>query len=918
VGVKGIYFLFRDRLEEIMADATQTLTGILAEAAREAPDQVAILLRRMDTVSEYTYGQLYRHSLAVAGWLRAQGVAKGDRVGILLENRPEWPMSYFGTVLAGAVAVPLDPVSRWDQVQYALEQTRTRIIFTFPQALLSQLQQLPFLEKIVVVGEIGEPDLNLTTFAEVLQSPDSAAGLPAARPGDPDEIASIIYTSGTTGPPKGVMLTHRNFCANCRGIVQLNAIRPADNFLAILPLHHAFPFTATLLMPLISRARITYLDTLEPEAILRCIKEQQVTILVLTPQVLQHFYQGMARQLRLIPWPLRPLLLAYLHFSWRVSQSLRVNPARPLLKKFHRALGEQFRFFVSGGAKLPEALAENLARLGFTVLEGYGLTETAPVVTINPPEAPRLGSAGLPLAGVEVRILHPDAAGVGEVLVRGDNVMSGYFQNEAATKEVIKDGWFHSGDLGYLDRDGYLFLQGRIKEIIVLASGKNVSAEEVGRHYLQAPSIKEIFVTADAAAEKLAAVVVPDLDFFRKNREKDIYDKVKWDLELLSQGLEPYKRIRDFVLINEELPKTRLGKVKIHEAQRLYQERAGRQYVAKRLATEEGLSPVGETVVSVLARQIDDSRIALDDHLELDLGLDSLGLVELLAALERRFNLKIRDEEFTGIFTVRELIGFIEAKHPEAAPEPEAEVAAWGSILRTDPPSALLRHLGLEGGFAARMFTQGLAAVMSPLFKWWFDLKVYGREQLRDQGVIFCPNHASFLDGFIFAYAVPGPLRYRLFSLGYRLYFDVPVIRNLLKLIRVIPVDSASNVVAALQVSSYILRHGRVLSVFPEGSRSPSGEVGRFKKGVAILAKELEVKLVPVYIQGSYAAWPPGAILPRPRPIRVSFGGQHSWQELKARGLEIDPNASDYDAIRLGLRQEVLKLKEALEGKPVS
>ena len=215
------------------------------------------------------------------------------------------------------------------------------------------------------------------------------------------------------------------------------------------------------------------------------------------------------------------------------------------------------------------------------------------------------------------------------------------------------------------------------------------------------------------------------------------------------------------------------------------------------------------------------------------------------------------------------------------------------------------------------MFTQGLAAVMGPLFKWWFDLKVYGRERLAGHGYILCPNHTSFMDGFLLVYAVPGPLRHRLFSQGYRAYFDAPVVRHLLKLIRVIPVDSAGNVVAALQVSSYILRHGRILGIFPEGSRSPSGELGKFKRGVAILARELGVPLVPVYIQGSYEAWPPGVILPRPRPIRVIFGGQHSWQELKARGLEIDPNASDYDAIRVGLRQEVLRLKEALEGKQV-
>ena len=648
-----------------MDNPTQTLTAKLAEVAHDAAHRTALIYREGDAVQEYTYGQLYRHSLAVARWLRDQGVEKGDRVAILLENMPQWPMSYFGTLLAGAVAVPLDPVSHWDHVRYALEQTRAKIIFTFPQGLLPQLQESPFLEKIVVAGETGETGGKLINFAAIPAASASEAGLPPAHP---DDLASILYTSGTTGPPKGVMLTHKNFIANYRGIAQLNAVRPGDNMLAILPLHHALPFTGTLLLPLFSRAKITYLDTLKAEAILRCIKEQQVTILVLTPQVLQHFYQGMQRQLAGIPWPLRPLLLAYLKFSRRVSQVLGVNPAGPLHRKFRGALGEQFRFFVSGGAKLPETLAEDLARLGFTVLEGYGLTETAPVVTFNPPTAPRLGSAGQPLAGVEVRILDPGADGVGEVLIRGDSVMAGYFQNEAATREVIQDGWFHSGDLGYLDGDGYLFLRGRIKDIIVLASGKNVSAEEVGRHYLQAPAIKEIFVTTDRGAEKLAAVVVPDLDFFRKAGETDIYAKVKWDLEFLSQSLEPYKRVRDFVLVNDELPKTRLGKVKMQEAQRIYQEKAGKQYQPKKPALEAGLSPVGQTVVAVLARQLENSRISLDDHLELDLGLDSLGLVELLAALESRFNLKIGDGEFIGIFTVRDLIGFYRSKTSRGGP----------------------------------------------------------------------------------------------------------------------------------------------------------------------------------------------------------------------------------------------------------
>ena len=892
-----------------MDDSAHTLTGQLTRVAQEAPDQTAILFRQGEEVREYTFGRLYRDSLAAARWLKAQGLKKGDRGVILLENRPEWCVCYFGLLLAGGVAVPVDPVSRWEFLDHVLQETRARVVFTFPQAPLGQLRESAFPEKIVVIGEGWEAGEKTVGFSEALETQANRKPLPTAHP---DDLASIIYTSGTTGVPKGVMLTHPNFLANFQGITRLNALGPGDNFLSILPLSHAFPFTATLLTPLFLKLRITYLDTLKPDAILKCLKEQQVTILPVTPQVLQLFYNGMQRQMEKIPWPARPLLLGFLTISWKISQYLGVNSAQPLLNRFRSAMGERFRFFVSGGAKLPEALAAGCARFGFTVLEGYGLTETAPVVTFNPPEAVRLGSGGRPLAGVEVRILNPDARGVGEVLIRGGNVMAGYYQNQAATLEVLKDGWFHSGDLGYLDQDGYLYLQGRIKEIIVLSSGKNVSAEEVAQHYLQAPSIKEIFVTADARAEKLAAVIVPDLDFFRKIGETDIHGKVKWDLEVWSQSLESFKRVRDFVLINEELPKTRLGKVKIHEAQGLYQERAGKKYEKKKLAVDEELTPVGEAVVEVLARQLGDARISLEDHLELDLGLDSLGLVQLLSALENRCNLQIRDEEFIGIFTVKELIGFIEERKPELAGEVEVEPEAWAEILGTDPPPELRRRLGLEGGLAARMATRGLSSILGLWFRKTFDLQVIGAERLRGQGYVICPNHASFLDGFLMAYAVPSRLRTCLFSLGYSRYFDLPVVRTLSKLIRVIPIDSSRNVVAAMQAASYLLRNGRLLCVFPEGSRSPTGEVGRFKKGAAILAKELAVKLVPVYIEGSYEAWPTGATLPRSHPIRIIFGREHSWEELQARGLEIDPEAGDYEAVSLGLRAEVLKLKVEL------
>jgi long-chain acyl-CoA synthetase len=887
-----------------------TLTEKFLEITQVAPGKVAILYRVGDAVQEFTYGEICQAALKVAHWLRQGGIRKGDRVALFLENRPEWCLSYFGLLLAGAVAVPLDAQYQAEQLTYILNQTQARVIFTSGQAPLPELHDISSLEKIVLVGEERPSGKKEVGWGEVLDAAITAGPLPQAAPAD---LASIIYTSGTTGPPKGVMLTHRNFCANFSGIAGYGYITPEDNFLSVLPLPHSFPFMATLVAPLFSQARITYLDTLKAGPILRCIKEQQVTILALTPQVLQHFYNGISQRLEQMPLGLGGLLNLVLALSYGVSRYLGFNPARPLLAKFKAALGQQFRFFISGGAKLPEDLARNFFKLGFVVLEGYGLTETSPVVSINPPEAPKLGSVGRPLPGVEVQILEPDAQGVGEILIKGDNVMPGYYRDEAASREVLRDGWLHSGDLGYLDTDGYIFLQGRLKDIIVLSSGKNVSAEEVSQHYLQAPAIKEIFVMADPQEEKLVALVVPDLDYFLGTGEADLQGRLKWFLDLYSRKLEPYKRVRDFVLLRQELPKTRLGKVKIGEARELYQQRWDKRFQEKIPVPVKDLSPLGKQVIDLLVKKTGSDKIALEDHLGLDLGLDSLALVELVAALEQRFNIAIKDEEFSRFFTVAELIHYLEEKQPGRAPAPEEKEPSWSDLLQAEPPPPLLQRIDLAPGFLARLFTLGFSLFFGLLFKLIFHLKVSGKENLARQNYLICPNHASFLDGFLIFGAAPLSLRYQLFFLGDSIYFELPVIRDLVKLIRVIPIDSARHLVEAMQASAYVLKKGKMLCLFPEGARTISGEIREIKKGVAVLARELGVRVVPAYIRGSFQAWGPGEPFPKPYPIQIKFGQARSFAELAEQGRQLNPTAKDDAAFTLGLRAELQRLQQEME-----
>jgi len=881
-----------------------TLTEAFAAAVKKHAGQVAVVSLEDGRRREYTYEQLHQGAVHLARWLRQQGVGPGGHVGLALENRPEWIMAYFGILLAGAVAVPLDVQASREILAHSLGQTRAVALFASPRLPFDALTGLEHLQQIIVVGG-APPGPGLLDFTDVMSAPVPEVPLPDAAPGD---LASIIYTSGTTGLPKGVMLTHANFMANYRSIEALGAVTPADNFLSVLPLYHAFPFMATLILPLFLGARITYIDTLKAEPILRCLKDEDVTILAVTPQVLQHFLRGLHSRLAHLPLGVGRLLELFLDLSWRVAQRRGYNPARFLQQRLRHALGHRFRYFISGGAKLPDDVALGFAKLGFTIMEGYGLTETAPVVSFNPLDAPKMGSVGKPLQGIRVAIDRPEARGVGEILIAGDNVMAGYYLNEAATREVIADGWFRSGDLGCLDEEGYLFIQGRLKDIIVLASGKNVSVEEVNSHYLQAPAIKEFYVLPNARNEKLVAVVVPDFDYFRQAGETDVQARVKWYLEFYSQQLESYKRVKDFVLTNQELPKTRLGKVKRYEVERIYQARSGQAARPKTSALEENLSPVGVAVVELLLDHTGLPVIALDDHLELDLGLDSLALVELVAALEQHFGVAIREEAAAGVFTVGELIRLMETLSPgPAAARPRQ---SWAEILATPPPDPVFKRIGLTAGFPSRMFTMGLCLLFDTLFGLGFRLRVAGREHLPEGGGLICSNHASFMDGFLIFSAVPWPLRPRLFFLGTTFYFELPLIRDLGRLLRVIPVDSARHLVAAMQAAAYVLRRDKFLCVFPEGARTVTGDLKEIKPGVAILARELGVRLIPAYIHGSHAAWPPGQPFPRPHPITIAFGPSRPWQELADRGRALKPDAKDYEAVTLGLRQEILSLAQ--------
>ncbi|MBI3086111.1 MAG: AMP-binding protein, partial [candidate division NC10 bacterium] len=546
-----------------------------AVAARQ-PDRLALQIKEATGYRRLTYGEVARQARTLAEALGRAGAMPGDRVALVSENRPEWTVAYFAVAAAGATAVPLDVQLSDAEVANVLRHAGCRMAI----ASGKQAPRLLGVDaggaaplRVVDLDAEGSGD-RVLAFRAILR--EAGASAPPSLPSVQDDaLASILYTSGTTGTPKGVMLSHSNFLANARSILDFGLVNAEDNLLALLPLHHAFPFMVQLIL-LYSGAHLTFLASLKAPDLLACMQETGVTLLVGVPQLFYMLHKGIFDEIGRRPLPLRFLMQWLLRLSGAL-RPLGINLGRIVFAPVHRKFGGRIHFMASGGARLDPVIARDFLALGFTMTEGYGLTETAPVVCFNPLGRVRPGSVGIPLPGVEVKIVNPDVEGVGEIAIRGPNVMQGYYQNSAATAEVMRDGWFLSGDLGVLSADGYLTITGRAKEVIVLSSGKNIYPEEVEEQYLKSPYIEEICLIpqasdrAGAAVEGLLALVLPDLDYFRAQGMTNVFETIRWDMENVGRELPPYKRPTGLVIVKEGFPRTRLGKIQRHLVQQQFQ-----------------------------------------------------------------------------------------------------------------------------------------------------------------------------------------------------------------------------------------------------------------------------------------------------------------------------------------------------------
>ncbi len=851
------------------------------------PDVVAVEIQRHEgPLEQLTYAQLRRAAESVGSWVAGQR-ERGSRCAILAANGPRWIAAYLGSIAAGMVAVPLDTAFNTQQVAKLLRASGAYLLFVDAKHLaVARDATANTATDLVLLDSPGSQVAAQCSVDEILKL-GSAGFAPADVAGD--ETAAILYTSGTTSDPKGVMLTHDNFHAEMDGVFRLLDITPRDAILGVLPLFHALAQMANLLLPLAGGARVVFLESLNTAELLRALRERDITLFCCVPQFFYLIHERIHKEIG-ARGRLAEAVFGWMRQLSRVFRGFGVNVGKLLFRPVHAMLGPKMRYLISGGSRLDPGIARDFYALGFELLQGYGLTETTGGAVGTPPNDNCIGSIGKPLHGMELRLRDAkppvDSAGpaVGEILLRGPLVMKGYYGRPEATAEVIRDGWLHTGDLGYVDAHGNVFITGREKEVIVLSNGKNIYPEELEAHYQRSPFIKEICVLGlqdapgEPFAERLHAVVIPNFDVLRERKIVNLREVIRFDLETLSAELPSTKRILSFDVWQEDLPRTTTRKVKRFEVERRVKERmrAAASQDFDRVLSEHERSwlsdPDNAHAVAVVQRASGKAKgqIHPSDNLELDLGLDSMERVELLVALERELGASVPDTIMSQVYTVRELVDAVRSSVGGAGRAQEK--AAWDSILNTDPTDPEVLAVARRKPVAERAW-YFFGRLFNLFVRDRFGLTVTGLEKLPRHGpFIISPNHQSFLDPAVLVSTLPYSVLRDTFYVGTSEIFGNGILRMLARSLKLVPVDPDANLVPAMRAGAYGLRHGKVLILYPEGERSIDGTPKVFKKGAAILATHLQVPIYPVAMEGFFEVWPRGKGFQKFTPLHITFG----------------------------------------------
>lgn len=776
---------------------------------RSFPDKKALVAVQGDI----TYKQLLKHVEQYARLFENKGFTK---VAIYAENSPAWIYAFYAALQNNCMAIPVDFLSSPEDVAYIIDDCQPDLLFT----------SSGMKESLAAVDAKTQHKPEILVFENII--PDEQ--IPESQwlgPEDDDTTAVIIYTSGTTGSPKGVMLSYTNLCENMRAVIDCRIYTEDRQVMIFLPLHHVFPLVGSMMVPLYVGTTIVVVPSMQSADLMKTFADNETGVFLGVPRLYELMYRGIKAKIDKSVVA-RALL-------WFVLKTKNRKLGKTIFKKVHDGFGGHLQYMIAGGAALNKEVGTFFYGIGFDIMEGFGMTEAAPMIAFPRPGKIRIGATGQALPGLTVEI-HD-----GEIVAKGPSIMKGYYNRPEETAEVVVDGWLHTGDLGYLDQDGYLYITGRKKEIIVLPNGKNINPVEVEMKldgFSKAVKESGVFMHN----EMLHAVIYPDFGFLAENGIADINQYFRDEvISPFNAEMSSYKRIMQFTLVRSELPRTRLSKLQRFKLAELLEKKEDKKAVSDAPETTEY-----HAIKSFIESQVD-MDILPEHHLVFDISMDSLGKLSLIDYIEKSFGIKFDEEQLLKFPSIRKIAEHIQTHKLYHKTDQDS---GWTGDLKDDSDVILPKTSFLLGP---------IVSSVRGVFKLFFKFEGKGMENIPEGPCFFAPNHESKLDAFLVLSYLDRQTLKNTYSYAKKDHVKSGVRRYLASRSNVIVMDLSKDLKNSILKMAEVVKQGKKILIFPEGTRTQSGKLGKFKKTYAILSTELQVPIVPVVIDGAYAAMSSGA-----------------------------------------------------------
>ncbi len=773
--------------------------------------------------NKITYREAFNLIKARAAFLQQEGYQKGDIIAVLAANSADWCISFLANTIAGCASLNLDTNLPLETLKTMISQVNTKAVF-----ISDEFKDLKIADcKIYDITEHTAID-NAKNYQKPLLNEN--------------DLAILLYTSGTTGDPKIVQLTHANFFKTSRDACQHMKLTTYA-FLNLLPLYHVYGLMANLGGAMAAGCSFVFQPSLKGPDILKSLKENKIEVIPGVPQLWEIFLDNIISKVKNTSTLKYGLFMFFLNNGHILKAIGLKKVVAKIFKPVHDVFGGNIRFFISGGASLKKQYLKFYNNMGFKIIEGYGLTETTGPACLTTLDQVIPGSVGKPVPGNEITIKNINDDGIGEIWMRGNAVFIGYYKNPEKTAEVFdNEGWFNTGDLGYLDKDNNLYITGRAKNVIVLDSGKNVYPEELEAYYQTSPLIKEIAVFGRKIndTEKVYAVIVPETP------NASCFTEIKKELAEMNQKLPSYKIVSEFALSLEPLPRTSTKKFIIREIISLLEKKSFITGEEKNNIPQKEVSATNDkekAIIETLQKLLNRNKFYEYQTLQ-DLDLDSLKTIDLIVKIEESLKITINSDAFTSLPNIKTIIEYL-LSCPQNNGELENDLLAGKIKTRTviifNP---LVELFILLGKFISNHFWQ---------------LKITNRDKLVLNNNIIVANHQSYLDIIWILASLSYAERKHIFMIGKK---ELSFLRFIFPGLRTIFIEKKGNVMGTLKAGADVLRLGKSLLIFPEGTRTMDGRLSGFKTGAAYLAFKLQKEILPLVIKGAYQIYPRQKRLP--------------------------------------------------------